>query len=100
MTTSMLCGIPGANDMFRVKLVRPRKGPLSATTPGPGGSQVPFERIVFLDHLIGFNHNVIKEYVRVRADTLKGRADKVAGAEIAGPDAAERLTPLPAAGTP
>ncbi|OTA98665.1 hypothetical protein M426DRAFT_17177 [Hypoxylon sp. CI-4A] len=37
--------------------------------PGPGGSWVTFERIVFLDHLIGSDHNVIKEYVKIRAET-------------------------------
>ncbi|KAI1106517.1 hypothetical protein F4804DRAFT_31734 [Jackrogersella minutella] len=42
--------------------------------PGPGGSWVTFERIVFLDHLIGHDHNVIKEYVKVRADSLKNRS--------------------------
>ncbi|KAI1767061.1 hypothetical protein GGR53DRAFT_162141 [Hypoxylon sp. FL1150] len=41
--------------------------------PGPGGSWVTFERIVFLDHLVGHDHNVIKEYVKVRGDTLKNR---------------------------
>ncbi|CAM1507672.1 Fc.00g073130.m01.CDS01 [Cosmosporella sp. VM-42] len=31
--------------------------------PGPGGSWVTFERIVFSDHLIGLDHIQIKEYV-------------------------------------
>ncbi|CAM1509965.1 Fc.00g003000.m01.CDS01 [Cosmosporella sp. VM-42] len=36
--------------------------------PGPGGSWVTFERIVFSDHLIGLDHIQIKEYVRIRAN--------------------------------
>ncbi|KAI8634038.1 hypothetical protein F5Y19DRAFT_197425 [Xylariaceae sp. FL1651] len=36
--------------------------------PGPGGSWVTFERIVFDDHLIGLDHNEIKEYVKIRTD--------------------------------
>ncbi|KAJ6439575.1 tRNA splicing endonuclease subunit [Purpureocillium lavendulum] len=32
--------------------------------PGPGGSWVTFERIVFLDHLVGLDHSQIKEFVR------------------------------------
>ncbi|KAI0161484.1 hypothetical protein GGR57DRAFT_359861 [Xylariaceae sp. FL1272] len=48
--------------------------------PGPGGSWVTFERIVFSDHLIGLDHNEIKEYVKLRyetqaSDTLDNRAD-------------------------
>ncbi|KAI0911061.1 hypothetical protein F4824DRAFT_313968 [Ustulina deusta] len=36
--------------------------------PGPGGSWVTFERIVFADHLIGLDHNEVKEYVKIRTD--------------------------------
>ncbi|KAK5631365.1 hypothetical protein RRF57_007079 [Xylaria bambusicola] len=36
--------------------------------PGPGGSWVTFERIVFDDHLVGLDHNEIKEYVKIRSD--------------------------------
>lgn len=39
--------------------------------PGPGGSWVTFERIVFLEHLVGHDHNTIKEYVRARAETIR-----------------------------
>ncbi|CAK7201967.1 hypothetical protein SEUCBS139899_004683 [Sporothrix eucalyptigena] len=38
--------------------------------PGPGGSWVKFERVVFEKHLIGMNHNQIKEYVKIRTDAL------------------------------
>ncbi|KAI1632451.1 hypothetical protein F4809DRAFT_653302 [Biscogniauxia mediterranea] len=36
--------------------------------PGPGGSWVTFERIVFEPHLVGLDHNEVKEYVKIRAD--------------------------------
>lgn len=36
--------------------------------PGPGGSWVTFERIVFDDHLVGLDHNEIKEYVKIRSE--------------------------------
>ncbi|KAI1337685.1 hypothetical protein F5Y15DRAFT_417823 [Xylariaceae sp. FL0016] len=35
---------------------------------GPGGRWVTFERIIFKDHLVGLDHNVVKEYVRVKID--------------------------------
>ncbi|EHA50418.1 hypothetical protein MGG_14870 [Pyricularia oryzae 70-15] len=37
--------------------------------PGPGGSWVTFERIVFEDHLVHLDHEQIKEYVKVRGET-------------------------------
>ncbi|KAI0973021.1 hypothetical protein F4678DRAFT_35325 [Xylaria arbuscula] len=36
--------------------------------PGPGGSWVTFERIVFADHLVGLDHNEVKEYVKIRTE--------------------------------
>ncbi len=36
--------------------------------PGPGGSWVTFERVVFEDHLIGLDHNGIKEYVKILSE--------------------------------
>lgn len=36
--------------------------------PGPGGSWVTFERIVFSDHIVGLDHYQVKEYVRLRSD--------------------------------
>lgn len=36
--------------------------------PGPGGSWVTFERIVFADHLVGLDHNEVKEYVKIRSE--------------------------------
>ncbi|KAI1822426.1 hypothetical protein F4861DRAFT_532265 [Xylaria intraflava] len=37
--------------------------------PGPGGSWVTFERIVFDNHLVGLDHNEIKEYVKIRTES-------------------------------
>ncbi|KAI5455646.1 hypothetical protein BGZ63DRAFT_497146 [Mariannaea sp. PMI_226] len=36
--------------------------------PGPGGSWVTFELIVFSRHLVGLDHYQIKEYVRIRSE--------------------------------
>ncbi|KAK0674559.1 hypothetical protein QBC41DRAFT_212526 [Cercophora samala] len=66
--------------------------------PGPGGSWVIFEKIVFEDHLVGLNHHMIKEFVKIRADNLgenespeeRNIADKAA-AELA----FERVTTNP-----
>ncbi|KAM7209467.1 hypothetical protein V8F20_000205 [Naviculisporaceae sp. PSN 640] len=38
--------------------------------PGPGGSWVTFENIVFEPHLVNLDHNQIKEYVKIRAQTF------------------------------
>lgn len=35
--------------------------------PGPGGSWVTFERVVFSSHLVGLDHFHIKEYTRIRS---------------------------------
>ncbi|KAI0202973.1 hypothetical protein F4808DRAFT_48851 [Astrocystis sublimbata] len=47
------------------EMINPRLFPIP---PGPGGSWVTFERIVFDDHLVGLDHNEIKEYVKIRAE--------------------------------
>ncbi|KAL2160395.1 hypothetical protein VTH06DRAFT_1568 [Thermothelomyces fergusii] len=36
--------------------------------PGPGGSWVTFDKVAFDPHLVGHNHHVIKEYVKIRAE--------------------------------
>lgn len=36
--------------------------------PGPGGSWVTFERVVFDKHLVGLDHNQVKEYVKIRSE--------------------------------
>ncbi|KAI0389152.1 hypothetical protein F5Y17DRAFT_142595 [Xylariaceae sp. FL0594] len=45
--------------------INPRLFPIP---PGPGGGWVTFERIVFENHLVGLDHNEIKEYVKIVAD--------------------------------
>ncbi|KAG6004097.1 hypothetical protein E4U43_000794 [Claviceps pusilla] len=36
--------------------------------PGPGGSWVTFDRVIFSDHLVGLDHFQVKEYTRLRSD--------------------------------
>ncbi|KAF4444452.1 hypothetical protein FACUT_663 [Fusarium acutatum] len=38
--------------------------------PGPGGSWVTFDKIVFLDHLVGLDQLQVKEYVKIRAEAI------------------------------
>ncbi|KAF5973457.1 hypothetical protein FCOIX_8775 [Fusarium coicis] len=38
--------------------------------PGPGGSWVIFDKIVFLDHLAGLDQPQVKEYVKIRAEAI------------------------------
>ncbi|KAK3906121.1 hypothetical protein C8A05DRAFT_12147 [Staphylotrichum tortipilum] len=45
--------------------------------PGPGGSWVTFDKVAFDSHLVGKNHHVVKEYVKIRAeDHLKDEASE------------------------
>lgn len=63
-----------------------------ALPPGPGGSWVTFERIVFLDHLIGLDQSQIKEYVRIRAEVREGsHEDQAAAEKAAAKDAVTRV---------
>ncbi|KAI0006715.1 hypothetical protein F4779DRAFT_552971 [Xylariaceae sp. FL0662B] len=66
--------------------------------PGPGGSWVTFERIVFLDHLVGLDHNQIKEYVKVRTEMTDGNVEIQGDADHAAVKEAKRrleANPLP-----
>ncbi|KAH6621126.1 hypothetical protein B0J18DRAFT_466739 [Chaetomium sp. MPI-SDFR-AT-0129] len=36
--------------------------------PGPGGSWVTFDKVAFDPHLVGQNHHVVKEYVKIRIE--------------------------------
>ncbi|UZP34022.1 hypothetical protein NXS19_001838 [Fusarium pseudograminearum] len=50
--------------------------------PGPGGSWVTFDRIIFLDHLVGLDHLQVKEYVRLRTKNIgteKNQPEQTAG---------------------
>ncbi|TPX10615.1 uncharacterized protein E0L32_008501 [Thyridium curvatum] len=38
--------------------------------PGPGGSWVTFERVVFNKHLVNLDHNQVKEYVKIRTEAI------------------------------
>lgn len=63
-----------------------------ALPPGPGGSWVTFERIVFLDHLVGLDQSQIKEYVRIRADApAESPEDQDAAEKQAAKDAVTRV---------
>lgn len=44
--------------------------------PGPGGSWVAFERVVFSDHLIGLDHFQVKEYTRLRSDVAPDETEE------------------------
>ncbi|KAL7926582.1 hypothetical protein ACQKWADRAFT_309402 [Trichoderma austrokoningii] len=51
--------------------------------PGPGGSWVTFERVVFSKHLVGLDHFQVKEYVRLRTDAQEESEDEREVAEKA-----------------
>jgi hypothetical protein len=50
--------------------------------PGPGGSWVTFEKIIFLPHLVGLDQQQVKEFVRIRFEAAEDGS--------AGDEAAER----------
>ncbi|KAL9570454.1 hypothetical protein ACKAV7_005385 [Fusarium commune] len=64
--------------------------------PGPGGSWVTFERVVFLKHLVGLDHPQVKEYVKVRADSIGTEETKAeqAAAELSAVKEAMRRAKL------
>ncbi|KAH7110477.1 hypothetical protein EDB81DRAFT_849184 [Dactylonectria macrodidyma] len=49
--------------------------------PGPGGSRVTLDRIVFSDHLVNLDHRQVKEYVRIRSDPPEARDEERKAAE-------------------
>lgn len=51
--------------------------------PGPGGSWVTFERVVFSNHLVGLDHFQVKEYVRLRTDAQEETEEERKNAEMA-----------------
>ncbi|GKT76132.1 hypothetical protein ColTof4_08555 [Colletotrichum tofieldiae] len=51
--------------------------------PGPGGSWVTFERVVFADHLVGMDHHQVKEYVKLRTDAVEETEGDRNAAELA-----------------
>ncbi|KAL5583719.1 hypothetical protein FOVSG1_015070 [Fusarium oxysporum f. sp. vasinfectum] len=61
--------------------------------PGPSGCWVTVERIVFLKHLVGLNHLEVKEYVKIRADSMgteETEAEQVAAKTAAVKEAMRR----------
>ncbi|KAF5598503.1 hypothetical protein FPCIR_3066 [Fusarium pseudocircinatum] len=54
--------------------------------PGPGGSWVTFDKIVFLDHLVGLDQLQVKEYVKIRAEATG--TDELEGERVAAEKAA------------
>ncbi|KAK4198473.1 hypothetical protein QBC40DRAFT_178590 [Triangularia verruculosa] len=88
-------GFIDSRDRLRTRLqtITRNKRPVDARypiPPGPGGSWVTFDKIVFEEHLVGHNHHMIKEFVKIRAENLdenespddRHEADKAA-AELA-----------------
>ncbi|KAH8899671.1 hypothetical protein GQ53DRAFT_816778 [Thozetella sp. PMI_491] len=62
-------GILGANDMFRVKLMKETRDgrPLMGNFPtGPGALWIHWDEVVFEPHLANLSRPEIKEYCRVR----------------------------------
>ncbi|KAH6656591.1 hypothetical protein BKA67DRAFT_531852 [Truncatella angustata] len=68
-------GFPDVRDRLRTRIQpQTRSGEtinarLFPIPPGPGGSWTTFDRTVFDDHLVGLDHNEIKEYIRIRLET-------------------------------
>ncbi|KAF5628431.1 hypothetical protein F52700_8165 [Fusarium sp. NRRL 52700] len=56
--------------------------------PGPGGSWVTFDKIVFLDHLVGLDQLQVKEYVKIRAEAIG--TDELEGERVAAEKAAAK----------
>lgn len=63
-------GFIDARDRLRTRIHHTNKTGKTVTDtyplpPGPGASWVTFDRIVFSDHLVGLDHNEVKEYARI-----------------------------------
>jgi len=68
--------------------------------PGPGGSWVTFERIVFDDLLVGMDQHQVKEFVKLRADIHEStEEEKQAAMEAAKEKAIEHVRNNPAPDT-
>lgn len=52
---------------------RPAPSPVPS---GPGSTEIPFSRIVFMNHLVGLHHAHIVEYVRFRSAIFPGDSDE------------------------
>lgn len=63
-------GFIDARDRLRTRIHHTNKTGKTVTDtyplpPGPGASWVTFDRIVFSDHLVGLDHDEVKEYARI-----------------------------------
>ncbi|KAG6010876.1 hypothetical protein E4U21_002544 [Claviceps maximensis] len=70
--------------------------------PGPGGSWVTFERVIFSDHLVGLDHFQVKEYTRLRSDIVPEETEdqRVAAETAAVREAIRRVKENPALENP
>ncbi|TWU74100.1 hypothetical protein ED733_004809 [Metarhizium rileyi] len=70
--------------------------------PGPGGSWVTFERIVFSDHLVGLDHFQVKEYTRIRSEVAPEETEdgRMAAEHAAVQEAIRRVKENPASENP
>ncbi|KAL5611986.1 hypothetical protein BROUX41_000451 [Berkeleyomyces rouxiae] len=104
---SVVCFIDTRDRLrTRVQTMTRHGKPISAQYPMPhGGSWVPFEQIVFEDHLVGLDQVQIKEYVKIRTETLESNVVEtdVAAAERSAVEKAvlnARYGPQPESGLP
>ncbi|KAG8423143.1 hypothetical protein J3458_000061 [Metarhizium acridum] len=70
--------------------------------PGPGGSWVTFERVVFSDHLVGLDHFQVKEYTRLRSEVAPEETEdgRIAAEHAAVKEAIRRVKENPALENP
>ncbi|EXU94497.1 hypothetical protein X797_012433, partial [Metarhizium robertsii] len=61
--------------------------------PGPGGTWVTFDRIIFSDHLVGLDYFKVKEYTRLRSEVApeETEEDRVAAEHAAVQEAIRRV---------
>ncbi|KAG5974569.1 hypothetical protein E4U58_002843 [Claviceps cyperi] len=66
--------------------------------PGPGGSWVTFERVIFSDHLVGLDHLQVKEYTRLRSEAKPEETEdqRIAAETAAVREAIRRVKEKPA----
>lgn len=61
--------------------------------PGPAGTWVTFDRIIFSDHLVGLDYFQVKEYTRLRSEVApeETEEDRVAAEHVAVQEAIRRV---------
>ncbi|KAK4241377.1 hypothetical protein C8A03DRAFT_30472 [Achaetomium macrosporum] len=101
-------GFIDVRDRLRTRILpTTRDGrPMDQSHPipsGPGGSWVTFDKVAFEPHLVGYNHHVVKEYVKTRAETKGSNETPEVKAKLdleAVELAAEKIRKNPPAETP